>query len=301
MTLEPLNNFSLWGGNNSYDPITETLTINRSYGLFSNITITIWCIAKLKTMGYNVKKLNLYLLEYIRDHNCYSDLFLQIADASNLSKIEADGLVSAIQASPYGLTMGWGDFTKDEIDKNREVLNKIYLMFFNPNNTVNKYYNNIIDKYQILFKKTAFIWARKTDKTSETKIPSAINYYNALNKLCSYNNTVIENILIQTDDNSVIDDFINIPDNRIGILNYIPTSLNNRGFHEQLYAKNDNEFQQTFNCSKIEYLQKILAMVIVASRCEYFVCYPGNLTTIVPLIRGNSERCILFKDSESFA
>lgn len=299
MTLEPLNNFSLWGGNNSYDPVTETLIINRAYGLFSNITISIWCIAKLKTMGYDIKKLNLYLLEYILNYDCYNDLFIQIGDTSNLSRTEADKLISTIQASPYGLTNGWGDFAKEEIDKNREALNKIYVSFFTPNNIVNKYYNEIIDKYQIPFKKTAFIWARKTDKTSETKIPPSINYYNALNKSCLHNN-IIENILIQTDDNSVIDDFMNISDSRIRILNYIPTSLNNRGFHEQLYAKDDKEFQQTFNCSKIEYLQKILAMVIVASKCEYFVCYPGNLTTMVPLIRGHSERCILFKDSESF-
>lgn len=285
----------LWGGNNSFNIKTNSFILNRPYGLFSNITVAIYGIAKLKTLGYNVNNIELYLSEYANNYNFYPHLFNSCIDKSIdiITNEEAYSLINTIHPTSHGLSRGWNTFVKEDLTKVQYILSKIYNVYFNINQYVKTYYENITHLYNISFQDSAFIWARKTDKTNETNIPTANTYYNTLNQLS--NN--INHIFIQTDDASVVEDFLSINDSRISILNFIPVSTTNKGFHERLYLIEEQDFLNTYGCSKITYLQQILAMVNVAKDCKYFVSYPGNLTTVIPMLRGSFDNCILFKNA----
>jgi len=281
-------NLELWGGSHQFDINQKLFKLNRQYGLFSNITVAIYGIAKIKTLGYDVDIINFYLAEYAADYDFYHDLFILSHD-NLLTLEEADELINTIQPTSHGLTRGWNMFFKEDLDKVRDITYKIYTKYFSPNSDVLFQYKNIIEKNNINFQKTAFIWARKTDKINEIKIPSAYEYYEPIK-----NNDTIDCILVQTDDITVVNEFISIKDSRIKILNDIPLSDGQSGFHERLYSITNELFIEKYNISKICYLQKIFAMVNIASECEYVVCYPGNLTTMIPLIRKSFHNCILF-------
>ncbi len=281
-------NLELWGGSHQFDTNQKIFKLNRQYGLFSNITVAIYGIAKIKTLGYDVDSINFYLAEYAINYDFYHDLFIS-SHNDLLSFEEADKLINTIQPTSHGLTRGWNMFFKEDLDKVRDIAYKVYTKYFSPNNDVLLEYENITKKNNINFQKTAFIWARKTDKTNEIKIPSANEYYDSIKNINS-----IDSILVQTDDNTVVDEFLSIKDSRINILNDIPLSDSKSGFHERLYSITDKSFIEKYNMSKISYLQKIFAMVNTASKCEYVACYPGNLTTMIPLIRKSFHNCILF-------
>lgn len=281
----------LWGGHNLFDIDSCTFILNRQYGLFSNITVAMYGICKIKSLGYNVKHLNLYLSEYIDQYNFYLDLF-EYKYINNTDEIisteEADIFMNTVHPTSHGLSRGWNQFVSADLIKIMPIINKIYNHYFVNNYLIQQLYNNIVIKNNISFNNSVFIWARKTDKVHETQMPSAQDY---LSHITNYN---ISNIYVQTDDKTVISEFEGIGDNRIKFLTEIPLSDSSSGFHERLYNVDDNTFYEKYNMSKQDYLRTLLAMTQIAAKCEYFISYPGNLTTMLPILRQSFDKCILF-------
>ena len=297
--IESLDNFSLWGGDNSFDISSETLTINRVYGLYSNITVTIYGICMLKSMGYDVKKIKFYLSEYENNHDFYNDFFIT-KDISGeiISTDEANAVLRDLVPTTYGLSSKNNRQPQEkDIANNIHALYKIYHYFFEHNNIIATEIDDIIKNNNISLDNTAFIWARKTDKPHENQVPYASSYMRELNKYTDFNT-----ILLQTDDTSVVSEFMELQDSRIKYLKEIPYSNSSdlvldkytRGFHNNLNSVSIDSFTNSYGMSKIEYLRKFLALTYIASKSQYLVCYPGNGTTIIPILRQGFNNCILF-------
>jgi len=287
----------LWGGNLSFDIDRSTFILNRQYGLFSNITVGMFGVCKIKSLGYNVQNIDFYLAEYDNNYNFYNDLFIKKDISSNnelLTLSEAEFFMNTVHPTSHGLSRGWNIFYKEDLEKVMSILQKLYYHYFESNNAIMGIKDFIKNINYMQSHNTAFIWARKTDKFNETQLPSADRYLSEIN---NYSN--IQNIYLQTDDPTVVSDFQQINDNRIKYLNSIPMSSNSSGFHERLYMISNEEFMNKYQISKIQYLQQILAMVSLAAESEYFVGYPGNLTTIIPMIKGSFNNCLLFKDDRN--
>jgi hypothetical protein len=286
-----IESLDLWGGSGSYNTETETLTINRLYGFYSNIIITLYGICKLKSQRYNVKKIELYLNEYIQNYDFYHDLFLYKEMTDEIISIEeALSVIDNIAPSVYGFGSNIRTFDKEKLEKYIKILIKIYNHYFTNNINVQNYIDNIIKKYSIELDNTVFIWARRTDKYIETELPDASDYINEAHK-CND----IKKILVQTDDLSLVDEFKSINDHLIQFLNELPYSQSNdKGFHNHLSSICNNDFENTHGMSKINYLQKFLATTNIASKSKYFISYPGNMMTIVPIMRQNFDNCKLF-------
>jgi hypothetical protein len=111
------------------------------------------------------------------------------------------------------------------------------------------------------------------------------------------NNLLNHNIILQTDDIAIYDEF----NNKINckILNEVPFSDDSKGFHVNLNLINNDTFYSKYNMSKIEYLQKMISLVIIASKCKHVIIYPGNLSTVIPIIRGNFYNVYNFSDNKN--
>lgn len=184
----------------------------------------------------------------------------------------------------------WQEFDKSDFYVIMPIISKIFDTYFEI-------------KRRILFngleKNSAFIWARKTDKSSEVKLPTTFDYYDTIK------NCRINKIYIQTDDNSVIREFRTINDKRISFLHRLPTidvvsgtegTFRAKGFHTDIHIISDDSFLGMYKMTKIEYLKCFVSLVHFAANSKYVVCYPGNLTTVIPMIRKSFVNCFLFLD-----
>jgi len=134
------------------------------------------------------------------------------------------------------------------------------------------------------------VWARRTDKTIETVVPTTEQYLEQIEKCKEVNR-----VFIQTDDKEVAEQFSNVNDARFVVLPDLPLAYNNHiGFHSNMNAIPWRVFELEYKMSKVEYLQTFLALTYFAASCKYYIGYPGNLTTMVPLIRRSFDNCFLF-------
>jgi hypothetical protein len=136
-----------------------------------------------------------------------------------------------------------------------------------------------------------FIWARRTDKIEESKLPDAKMYYNVLKT----HNLLDEKIIIQTDDFNLFEDFkkLNLS---FDYFEEIPFA-DKYSFHRHIYTIPDLEFLEHYKLSKEEYIRKMFCVVLLASEAENTILYPGNPTVVVPMYKNSFEKCILFKDN----
>jgi len=279
----------LWGGNQTYDMETETYSINRDCGLFSNITIAMYGVLKLHYQGLSVKHIKLMLNEYIDETtDIYSSLFIKNLDVLNLNAYSNEEICHSLRyGEPNPLGLG-----REKSHIVLSLYNNICNTYFQYNN-ISDLVNNIVAKYSINYENTVFIWARKTDKTHELAMPMLETYNNILWK----NNLLDHTILLQTDDSSIVEMATN-QYKHIKVLYEMPFSQGNKGFHNHLSHILDETFVNTHGYDKMTYLKKMLAMTVVASRCKHFVCYPGNLTTFIPILKNTFDNCFCFKNSK---
>jgi hypothetical protein len=176
---------------------------------------------------------------------------------------------------------------------NFDISKRVIKKYFSLSDDTKKVYYDILEKNNIDFDNTVFIWARKTDKIVENEVPSVDNYLRVLYK----NNLEKNKIILQTDDIEVFNEF----KNKISIkmINELPFSDDSKGFHVKLNSVSNDIFYDKYKMTKVEYLQKLLSLVIIASKCKHVIIYPGNLATVIPIIRGNFDDVYSFFDTEN--
>lgn len=289
MDNDEIISLELWGGTHHYKLSDETYYLKRHAGLYSNLTVCLYGILKFINLGFTPKNISLILTEYDNSYNFYNDLFKVSDDTLDLSDItqeEIDYCLRYSEPSPLGL----GRQKSHVVFKILERLIKKYYELSDSTKTIHQ---NILNKYNIDFDKTVFIWARKTDKPVETSVPPVDRYIEILKD----NNLLNHNIIIQTDDAEVFEEFkskINF-----SYLIELPFSETSKGFHVDLNFMDNETFNSKYNMTKTEYLQKLISLVIIASKCKYSVIYPGNLATVIPLVKGSFDNIFSFRDNQN--
>jgi len=281
--------FELFGGSHVYNKITKTYSIDRPYGIFSNITVSIYAIFSLEISGYEVKNIKFILNEYIPGEDLYDELF-EIRDFKiNLENIESEK-INLFKDKFYPTHYGLGFDIKNI---NFEISSQIYNKFFTPSKWVVEYINNILKSKNIEDLDFVFIWARKTDKTNETEIPSVEKYLEVL----STNNMIDKKIILQTDDNLVLNEFNEKIE--IDTLEDIPQSNDGWAFHGRLDMVSDDIFHSKYNMTKKEYIKKMIGVNLIATKSKFSILYPGNPTTTVTIAKGNFNNLFLFRDKNN--
>lgn len=284
------NNYclDLWGGSHCYNKFDETYYISRIYGLFSNLNVLTYGILKFTLEGYIPKNISLKLLEYDYETNYYNHLFKISDEDFKLNDIDKTLMDYQMRYCEPNL-LGIG---RTKLDLNFNILNRVYNKYFALSDEVNQHIKEIESKHIKDYSNTLLIWARKTDKVAEVIVPDVEDYINLINRL----NLKHKDIILQTDDISVYNDFMS-KGLECKVLNELPYSNDNTlGFHNHLSSITNDVFFKKYNMSKKYYLQRILALVHVASKCNTLIIYPGNLATYIPIIRGNWNNVYSYKD-----
>lgn len=282
-------NLDLWGGTHEYNKLDKTYYLKRHAGLFSNLCVCSYGILTYINMGLTPENISLILTEYDNTLDFYSELFKKNDDKIDLSDISNNVLQYNLRyQEPSHLGLG-----REKKDINFDICNRIIKKYFSLSDNSKNIYNNILEKYKIDFDNTVFIWARKTDKIVENNVPSVDTYLKIL-----YDNKLEDKkVILQTDDINVFNEFNSKL--TFNILDELPFSEDLNGFHVNLSSVSDIIFYEKYDMSKIEYLQKLLSLVIIASKCKYVMLYPGNLSMVVPIIRGSFNNVFNFFDDKN--
>jgi len=272
----------------SYNQETKEYQSKRDAGLYANLVWVIRKIALLELNGYKVESVELILDEYNGEEAF--DLFFEKndnqIDYSNISNEDKSYFEQDLITSAFGLG------TDDVKHLNFNITNQIIDKFFNPKESIISYYNNLLSSNNIDINNTVFVWARSTDKAGESKIPDTSAYISILNTL----NLEGKEILIQTDDYRVLNDFKN-SNLKFKTISQIPMSNNLIGFHNELKDIRDDKFISTYNISKQEYLIQMYCLSLIGRDSYKTILYPGNPTTYIPIIKKSFDNCYLFKDN----
>jgi len=279
--------YSEYCGEHILDDDTMIYTIKRGSGLFSNLSVAIFYIMKFKKEHFLPKNISLFLTEY-GDCDFYLDLFKPNnteIDFNDISENEVNDFFNYCRVNLMGIGSSISHF-------NFKIFNKIINKYFTFSDKCDIMLNQIKDKHNIDFSNTVFLWARKTDKTTEMQIPKVETYLELIEnyKLNNFD------IILQTDDLNVLNEFKN-SNLKFKTLEEIPYSQDSNGFHNNLNFKhNDESFEQLYNMSKVEYLQKLLCLAKISAMCKYSITYPGCLTTFIPILNGSFENKLSFRN-----
>jgi hypothetical protein len=286
---ENLVKLDLWGGTHEYNKLDNTYYLNRHAGLFSNLCVCSYGILTYVNMGLTPENISLTLTEYDDTLNFYTELFKLNNEKFDLSDISDEVLQRTLRyQEPSHLGLG-----REKHHINFDIISRVIKKYFSLSDNTKKVYDSILEKYNIDFENTIFIWARKTDKVVENQVPSVDTYL----KIIYDNNLENKKIILQTDDITVFNEFKSKIS--INILDELPFSDDLNGFHVKLNLVSDTTFYTKYNMSKVEYLQRFLSLVIIASKCQHVILYPGNLSMVVPMIRGNFDNVYSFFDNEN--
>jgi hypothetical protein len=272
----------------SYNQETKSYQFKRDAGLYANLVWVIRKIALLELNGYKVESVELILDEYNGEEAF--DLFFEKndnqIDYSNISDKDKSYFEQYLITSAFGLGID------DVKHLNFNITNQVIDKFFTPKESIISYYNNLLSSNNIDINNTVFVWARSTDKSGESRIPDTSAYMGILNTL----NLEGKEILIQTDDYRVLNDFKNSNLN-FKTISQIPMSNNLVGFHNELKDIRDDKFISTYNITKQEYLIQMYCLSLIGRDSYKTILYPGNPTTYIPIIKKSFDNCYLFKDN----
>jgi hypothetical protein len=272
----------------SYNQETKSYQFKRDAGLYANLVWVIRKIALLELNGYKVESVELILDEYNGEEAF--DLFFEKndnqIDYSNISDKDKSYFEQYLITSAFGLGID------DVKHLNFNITNQVIDKFFTPKESIISYYNNLMSSNNIDINNTVFVWARSTDKASESRIPDTSAYIGILNTL----NLEGKEILIQTDDYRVLNDFKN-SNFKFKTISQIPMSNNLIGFHNELKDIRDDKFISTYNITKQEYLIQMYCLSLIGRDSYKTILYPGNPTTYIPIIKKSFDNCYLFKDN----
>jgi hypothetical protein len=262
---------------------TKTYTSKKDSGLYSILNTIVRKIALLELNNFPVEFLK---IDYF-GQDIYELLFekkeikIDFSSISNEEKKFFEGVLT---------TTEWG-LGNDIKSLNFNITNQVINKFFNPSKSVLKYYESIIKSNNIDLNNTIFVWARSTDKHTETRLPSVEVYTNMINSIDLYG----KEIIVQTDDYRVFEGFKNSVI-KFKTISEIPISGTLNGFHIEMSEINDDTFKLKYGITKNEYLLQMYCLSLIAKNSHKTILYPGNPTTYVPMIKGSFDNCYLFKD-----
>jgi len=280
-----------WGGHKVYNINNKTLTIQRPYGLFSNINVTLYTLFLLEQSNYEVSEIILLLDEYETNKNYHPLLFDNIQNNLSFDDITSEDLNKFYKNTPgyVGLGLDINSINKNSLEEiNIKIGNRLIKKYFNSSKIVNDTSKKLMEKYNLIDQEYVFLWARNTDRVFEVPTPTVEKYYNILES----NGLINNKIVIQTDDLDILNGFKQTNLDFI-VINEIPFS-NNGSFHVGMRDISQNDFIQEFNITKDEYLILIMSLVDIASKSKKCIIYPGNLSTYIPMYKNSVDDCIVF-------
>lgn len=264
--------------------------MKRDCGVFSNCTVLIKLLLQMALQNYFPLKIEQILSEY-QNYNLY-DLFTiegvqveKFQKASQIFRAEIDKFVNKV---PINL-QGFGT-NREEIPMN--ILKFVTNAYFHPNEKV----KHLLDSFDLTTDST-FVWWRKLDKVDEITWQRRDARYPNIQELrrsmyCS------KTVQLQTDDAEIQNEFQTDP--AVKILQILPIIAGKTGFHISIKEMTDLEYSKKYNHSRHDQMSNLMSLAFFASRCKFFVGYPGNISMFICVLRQSFNRVLFFKNQNEF-
>jgi len=172
--------------------------------------------------------------------------------------------------------------------KNEDLKNikPIIQKWFNPSDSVFKYVELFIDKYEIDMDKTLAICFRGTDKFIDIEEPSYESFISHVPSIMQ--NKELDRVFIQTDQTQFIDFFkSSYPNIPVFSIQEIPTTRSKKHLYKGIIQKN-----------KVTHAQMFLAVMQILSRCKFLINHTGNVARWIVTYRGSTENMIQYKGNK---
>lgn len=167
-----------------------------------------------------------------------------------------------------------------------DVYNKVRDKFFNPSDLILERKNFLINKYKFDPQKTISVLYRGTDKGTELRLGSPIEYLNVVKNILKNNPDF--KVLLQTDQTQVIQYFYEQLGDTLVVFEETPSTESNKviwSLMEQ-HGKDSIDWSQWFD-----------AALRCVSGCKYLVNHTGNVAFFANLYRGNINDVYQFNEN----
>jgi hypothetical protein len=138
-----------------------------------------------------------------------------------------------------------------------------------------KYYNEIVNKYQIDFDNTIGVCYRGTDKRKEVVVADPSEYVECVKKIIKNNPTM--RVMIQTDQTQARDLFLNSFGNKCFFIEEMTTTESDKAIH---FVVPENK--------KLDLAKTLEVSVRILSKCKYVVNCCSNVAWAISGYRGNA-------------
>lgn len=167
-----------------------------------------------------------------------------------------------------------------------DLYNKIRDRFFNPSDLIVERKNILINKYKFDPQKTISVLYRGTDKATELKLGSPLEYLKVVKNILKDNPNF--KVLLQTDQTQVIQYFYDQLGDILITFEETPSTTSNRVIWS-LMEQSDKD--------SVDWSQWFDAALRCISECKYLVNHTGNVAFFANLYRGNIDGVQQFNEN----
>jgi len=278
-----------------YNDETDTLSFSRIYGAGSNMMYLLLLLMYLKLKNFYPKKI-IANLKFYHDINLYDKIFeINLDNLNKWKEFDSNQVTNFVYKN--GLNLYGLGTSRDSMDFN--LISCILNVYFNFKQNIFNEAQSFINDTKINIEDDTFIWWRRSDK------PTEITWYSNEHKYPSVDQIIpllksSGNKFLQTDDDNIKNEVLNLNIENLKLLNYLPTCNNNEGFHNIIKHTDPNNFLNKYSCTVEHHLIKFFSLILAASRFKYFIGYPGTISYIVAILRKNFDNFVFFKNSLEF-
>ena len=259
-------NFGFYFDTKDYSPVT--LFLRHEAGFFSCLSTAMWLTIMLQLRGLQVGKIdNTYSMNKFKN-NKYTDTYSDLFNFSSINETPPlpDLKSIPLKAHPHHLGLNYDYheiiFKTLGIDWLGQFLNK----YMQPSEAIKREIEYFDSKYEISKQDTIFVCYRGTDKSKEVVPTSISKYFEVTDKIIQESNENWQ-ILIQTDQAQIRDQFISKYRNKCRFISELPVTKTDIAIHDQDRLISD----------KNDFSKKLLAAVMISARSKILLTNSGNL------------------------
>ena len=234
------------------------------------------------------------IIKYIKEHQSvpevdFSKIFIWYKDSPNqnvydmyfkFSKSQELNIdeISKIKYNRLSLF----NYKEEDLKNIKPIINK----WFSPSDSVFKYVELFIKKYEIDMDKTLAICFRGTDKFIDVNETPYETFTSQVPSIMQ--NKELDRVFIQTDQTQFIDFFkSSYPNIPVFSIQEIPTTRSKKHLYKGIIHKN-----------KVTHAQMFLAVMQILSRCKFLINHTGNVARWIATYRGSTENMIQYKGNK---
>jgi len=247
-----------------------------NHGIYSNVSTALEDIVTLYRAGINVNR-----IDYSAGMNWFKDEI-----GKDVYPEFFGNLKSGILDIPTKLTFNAFDVHKIYKQLPLGDLCRAASILFYPSSSVLNMANAMITSSGVSPERSIAIIYRGTDKSSEVRPASVQEYIRVATEILQEGATDLD-IVIQTDQEQARDEIIANFRERCRFFNELPVTRGGTVIHKL-------EFGTEVMMGREEFAKRIMAAVLILSRCAYVITHTGNVGAWIAIYRGTSKNLYQF-------